>query len=289
VGAQRGDRVGTAEDADHRLDGPAVARGLQLSAGVVSAVSRAEQRSAVPGESGAGDRETWNDGGKGAPVFFDEFASLVHDQVAKIASAAVSKAVRQMKRQLVAVTWRTDILESLEPDWVIFCGSDQSVRLELNAKGDPGGGFGQGSDAGCADDSSPWALFKGHHYLSGRIEAAGAEILCGLVEGQPAAFTAAITSRIRIAPKWREHRTVCLPDFQGVGIGNAMSEYDRQRCLRRWQAIHQHDSTPGDDRASIDDRRCGKRFAPSMVTAFWWKIAAQHWGARAAGSTDGEF
>lgn len=23
---------------------------------------------------------------------------------------------------------------------------------------------------------------------------------------------------------WREHRTVCLPDFQGVGIGNAMSE-----------------------------------------------------------------
>jgi hypothetical protein len=23
---------------------------------------------------------------------------------------------------------------------------------------------------------------------------------------------------------WREHRTVCLPDFQGVGIGNALSE-----------------------------------------------------------------
>jgi len=24
---------------------------------------------------------------------------------------------------------------------------------------------------------------------------------------------------------WREHRTVCLPDFQGVGIGNALSEF----------------------------------------------------------------
>jgi hypothetical protein len=26
-------------------------------------------------------------------------------------------------------------------------------------------------------------------------------------------------------PGWREHRTVCLPDYQGVGIGNAMSEF----------------------------------------------------------------
>jgi len=28
----------------------------------------------------------------------------------------------------------------------------------------------------------------------------------------------------------REHRTVCLPDFQGVGIGNAMSEYIGSMC-----------------------------------------------------------
>ncbi|HZL35123.1 MAG TPA: hypothetical protein VFC78_07425, partial [Tepidisphaeraceae bacterium] len=26
-------------------------------------------------------------------------------------------------------------------------------------------------------------------------------------------------------PGWREHRTVCLPDFQGVGIGSAMSAF----------------------------------------------------------------
>ena len=28
-----------------------------------------------------------------------------------------------------------------------------------------------------------------------------------------------------IASRWREHRTVCLPDYQGVGIGNALSEF----------------------------------------------------------------
>src|SRR5258708_7094177 len=26
-------------------------------------------------------------------------------------------------------------------------------------------------------------------------------------------------------PGWREHRTVCLPDFQGLGLGSAMSNF----------------------------------------------------------------
>ena len=40
----------------------------------------------------------------------------------------------------------------------------------------------------------------------------------------PAAFTAVLAFPHARRPGWREHRTVCLPDFQGVGIGNAMSE-----------------------------------------------------------------
>jgi len=28
-----------------------------------------------------------------------------------------------------------------------------------------------------------------------------------------------------VQSRWRGHRTVCLPDFQGVGIGNALSNY----------------------------------------------------------------
>jgi hypothetical protein len=44
------------------------------------------------------------------------------------------------------------------------------------------------------------------------------------VRGEPAAFTAVLPFPHAVRPGWREHRTVCLPDFQGVGIGNAMSE-----------------------------------------------------------------
>jgi hypothetical protein len=37
------------------------------------------------------------------------------------------------------------------------------------------------------------------------------------------AFTAILHMPHPTGTKWKEHRTVCLPDFQGVGIGNALS------------------------------------------------------------------
>jgi hypothetical protein len=39
----------------------------------------------------------------------------------------------------------------------------------------------------------------------------------------PTAFVAALPFP-HPWPTWREHRCVCLPDYQGVGIGNAVSE-----------------------------------------------------------------
>jgi len=42
---------------------------------------------------------------------------------------------------------------------------------------------------------------------------------------RPAAFTAVIHRPDPGGGYWAEHRTVCLPDFQGIGIGNALSEF----------------------------------------------------------------
>jgi hypothetical protein len=49
---------------------------------------------------------------------------------------------------------------------------------------------------------------------------------------------------LRLIPKgwWREHRTVCQPDFQGVGLENALSEFvaskfvENPTCGRRVRA-----------------------------------------------------
>jgi hypothetical protein len=73
-------------------------------------------------------------------------------------------------------------------------------------------------------DRSAWQRFKPHHYLSAALNPSAA-CYVALVKNQPAAFTAVLPFPHPTHSGWREHRTVCLPDFQGVGIGNAMSEF----------------------------------------------------------------
>lgn len=53
-------------------------------------------------------------------IVIDEFTSVVDREVAKIASYAISRAVRKTRKKFIAVTCHYDIIEWLEPDW-IFC------------------------------------------------------------------------------------------------------------------------------------------------------------------------
>ena len=151
----------------------------------------------------------------------DEFTSVVDRTVAKIGSSAVSRAVRRLGRRFVAVTCHYDVLPWLEPDWVLdmadgttdFAGESRvrlrrpQIELEI-----------------VRAHSSAWRLFGRHHYLSAKLHPA-AQCFVGLVENQPATFVAVLPFPHLTRPGWREHRCVCLPDFQGVGIGNAMSEF----------------------------------------------------------------
>jgi GNAT superfamily N-acetyltransferase len=70
-----------------------------------------------------------------------------------------------------------------------------------------------------------WALFAPHHYMSADLNAAAA---CWLVEWDrtPVAFTSAITMPSgTLQNAWREHRTVVLPDYQGLGIGAVLGDW----------------------------------------------------------------
>jgi len=44
-------------------------------------------------------------------------------------------------------------------------------------------------------------------------------------DGRPVGFVAVLSFPHPSHPGWREHRLVVLPDFQGVGIGNALSAF----------------------------------------------------------------
>ena len=157
------------------------------------------------------------------PKLVDEYSSVVDRTVAQIGSAAVAKTVRRHNLQFIAVTCHYDVLDWLEPDWMFephtnryttaSTADREAVRrrppIELEI---------------VRTDRSAWPAFKPHHYLSGNLNPAAACFI-GLVNDEPAAFTAVLPFPHPTHSGWREHRTVCLPDYQGVGIGNAMSEY----------------------------------------------------------------
>lgn len=150
-----------------------------------------------------------------ALIVVDEFTSVVDRTVAQIGSAAVAKAVRRLGRRFVAVTCHYDVVAWLDPDWIFephvcrfqWRALQRRPAIELVVR---------------RCDRSVWAAFRGHHYLSAALHPS-ARCFLGTWRDQPVAFTAVLSS-VGYRGKWREHRTVCLPDFQGVGLGAAMSE-----------------------------------------------------------------
>jgi GNAT superfamily N-acetyltransferase len=163
----------------------------------------------------------------------DEFTSVVDRTVAQIGSAAVAKTVRRRGQRFVAVTCHYDVLDWLEPDWVY---EPHTRRLVIRQDGaDAPRGAVRLDGQGCYArpgitleivrcNSSAWALFKHHHYLTASLNPS-AKCFVALLDGKPVAFDAWLpfVGRLKDARKARRgHRTVCLPDYQGVGIGAAL-------------------------------------------------------------------
>ena len=153
----------------------------------------------------------------GSVAVVDEFTSVVDRTVAKIGSAAVAKAVRRRGQKFIAVTCHYDVIEWLEPDWVYqphlgtlergLVRRRPEIRLEISRT-----------------TAAAWRIFRQHHYLSGDLHPSAACFMA-VVNDRAVAFVAVLPFPHPTHPGWREHRCVCLPDFQGVGIGHALSEF----------------------------------------------------------------
>ena len=69
-----------------------------------------------------------------------------------------------------------------------------------------------------------------HHYLDTSLNKA-ARCFVAFWDSTPVAFASALHfPHPKVKNVKREHRTVCLPDYQGVGIGNALSAYVGSVC-----------------------------------------------------------
>lgn len=158
----------------------------------------------------------------------DEFTSVVDRTVAQVGSAALAKTVRRRKQRFVAVTCHEDVEPWLQPDWV-YRPSEQrfawrslqrrpAIELKIQRV-----------------HHSAWRLFKRHHYLTASLSHS-AMCFVAFWQNIPVAFDAWLpfVGKLKDARKGRRgHRTVCLPDYQGVGIGNALSSF----CASLWTGL----------------------------------------------------
>lgn len=147
----------------------------------------------------------------------DEFTSVVDRQVAQFGCHAIQKLVRARDKQLVVGACHYDIIDWLQPDWMLDTRDFRFHWRSLRRR----------PDINCEIvrvHRAAWKLFKKHHYLDNELSPQSC-CFCLLVDRQPVAFTAVLSFPHAKRPGWREHRTVCLPDYQGCGLGHVLADF----------------------------------------------------------------
>ena len=158
---------------------------------------------------------------KPAEVVIDEFTSVIDRQIAKIGAGAFQKAWRRENPtgKVVLLTPHYDVLDWLQPDWVIDTNKKtfergslrQRPKIELEIR---------------KVNGSYWRYFKPHYYLDLPMPIA-AEYFIGTVDGE-------LACHLAVCPwfhlkGYRATRLVTMPEWQGAGIGtrflNAIAQY----------------------------------------------------------------
>jgi hypothetical protein len=153
----------------------------------------------------------------GGLVVCDEYTSVVDRTVAQVGSLALAKTVRRRGLRFIAVTCHEDVEPWLQPDWV-YRPAESAFQWRLLRRRPAI----QLDVVRC--QASAWPLFAPHHYLS-QTHARSAVCFQASWQERPVAFSSWLPFLGAGPPARREHRTVTLPDYQGAGIGNALSAF----------------------------------------------------------------
>lgn len=175
----------------------------------------------------------------GGVAVVDEFTSVVDRQVAKIASHCAQKLARRSGKRMVAASCHYDVVDWLQPDWVLTTEDMAVARRRLQRR--PGIEL----DVFEADGLEAWRVFGKHHYLSKTFQgAARRRTVVAEHEGRPVAMEC---NRVLVHPSRKNlavcHRLVVMPDYQGVGAGEALARWVGQRLWEqglRYRVVSAH-------------------------------------------------
>ena len=158
----------------------------------------------------------------GDNTVIDEFTSVVDRNVAKAVSCSLRRYVdKKGLKNLVLASCHHDILEWLRPDWY-FDTTDGTLhngrllrRPPIEIRIYPA-------------KRSVWSMFAKHHYLNTSLNPSCRAYLATADFGNGEEIVGFVSSLSfpsgHFRNGYREHRTVVLPDFQGLGIGPKISD-----------------------------------------------------------------
>ena len=155
-------------------------------------------------------------------IVIDEFTSVIDRQIAKIGSQAFQKAWRRSNPggKVVLLTPHYDILEWVQPDWIIDTKTKTFSRERLQRPK-------IALDIWKVNQSY-WKFYKPHYYLN-LPEPPAAEHYIGTVDGE-------LACHICVCPffnsnGYRGTRLVTMPEWQGAGVGSKFLNFMAQYCL----------------------------------------------------------
>ena len=156
-------------------------------------------------------------------IVIDEFTSVIDRQIARIGSQAFQKAWRRgnPKGKVVLLTPHYDILDWIQPDWVIDTKTKTFVRGVLRQRPKMNLDIRQGN-------KSYWKFYQPHYYLD-LPEPVAAMHFIGTVDGE-------LACHIVVAPRFEVHgyratRLVTMPEWQGAGVGSKFLNFIAQYHL----------------------------------------------------------
>jgi ABC-type Mn2+/Zn2+ transport system ATPase subunit len=180
-------------------------------------------------------------------VIIDEWTSVVDRTVAKVMSHCVQKFARKKEKQIILLSCHYDVIEWLNPDWIIDCNKQEFIdrrllhldernkreKLEFTIK---------------EIDRKSWKYFSKYHYLTERLPG-GKLFLYGLFNGNNQVgfqcFANYVPTRKNTVPIFHSNRTVIHPDYAGMGLGiKVINETSKLMKRKGFKIMAKFSSTP---------------------------------------------
>jgi ABC-type Mn2+/Zn2+ transport system ATPase subunit len=161
----------------------------------------------------------------------DEFTSVVDRTVAKAMSHAVQKHARKVGKTIVLLSCHYDIVEWLNPDWIIDCNTHDYLDRRLLCPG-----FTRSEELVFGvrqlTDSKSWKVFSKYHYLTDTLPP-GKTFMFGLFSGENQIGFCAFSNYVMWKQEHKDkgipmvlhaNRIVVHPDYCGFGLGGKMTD-----------------------------------------------------------------